>query len=382
MATDLSTPPTTATPAQPTTATPPGPTAADFATLDDLYDAALASLTPAARDFLEGGAGEERTLRANREAFWHWQFVPRVLSGIPRPRTDTTFLGHPMGLPVLTAPFGVDGLFHPDGHLAVARANAELGAISIVPELGTYSIEEVAAAAPGTPKIAQLHPMGERENVLAFVRRAERAGYAGFCLTCDCPTAGWRERNMHNHFNPELGLVCGNYRPQDGVDPMAVFGSMFGVPERIWSWDDVAWVFDQTELPFIAKGILTPADALAAVQAGASAILVSNHGGRQLDGTPAALRVLPGIADAVGDRAQILLDSGIRRGADVVTALALGADAVVIGRAAAMGLAAGGQAGVARVLELIRDEMITIMALAGRPDIASLDRTLLTEVDR
>lgn len=371
-----STVPTLATSADPAG---PAPSAADFATLDDVYAAALATLTPAGRDFLEGGAGEERTLRANRAAFAHWDFVPKVMSGIPRPRTSTTFLGLPLDLPVLTAPFGVDALFHPDGHLAVARADARMGAISIVPELGTFPIEEVAAAAPGAPRLAQLHPMGPRENVLSFVRRAERAGYDGLCLTCDCPTAGWRERNMHNRFDPDLGLVCGNYRPEDGVDPMAVFGSMFSVPERIWSWEDVAWVFEQTELPFVAKGILTPADARAAVAAGAAAVLVSNHGGRQLDGTPAALRALPAIAAEIGGDAEILLDSGIRRGADIVTALALGAGAVVIGRAAVMGLAAGGEDGVARVLELMREEMVTIMALAGRPDIASLDATLLAE---
>lgn len=342
-----------------------------YATVDDLFTAARTNLDPATWDFLEGGAGDERTMAANRRAFTRWSFRPRVMSGIGAHDTSTTFLGTPLAYPVLTSPFGADRLFHPEGHLAVGRANAGVGVASIVPEAGSYSLEEVADAAPQAARMLQLHPLGRPENFRAMLARAEAAGYTSICLTVDCPTAGWRERNMRNRFNPDPAILTGNYRGA-GFGPEELFLAMTDAGAPIWEWARVADEMARSPLPFMAKGILTAHDARAAVDAGASAVLVSNHGGRQLDGAPAALDQLGEIVDEVGDEIQIALDSGIRRGSDIVTALALGADVVVVGRAPAMALAADGEAGVARLHHLWRDEIVTVMRLLGRASVADL----------
>ncbi|MGC1511709.1 MAG: alpha-hydroxy acid oxidase [Acidimicrobiales bacterium] len=342
-----------------------------FATVDELFAAARENLDPATWDFLDGGAGEERTLAANRRAFGRWSYRPRVMSGVAAPDTSTSFMGIPLSYPVMTSPFGAEQLFHPDGHLAVARANAASGVASIVPEAGSYSLEDVAESAPTAARMLQLHPLGRPENFRAMLTRAEKAGYTSICLTVDCPTAGWRERNMRNRFNPDPRILTGNYRG-GGFAPDELLRAMVDPSAPIWEWGDVAEEMAGTPLPFMAKGILTATDARAAVEAGAGAVLVSNHGGRQLDGAPAALDQLPEIVAEVGDEVQIALDSGIRRGSDIVTALALGADVVVLGRAAAMALAADGEAGVRRLHKLLRDEMTTVMRLLGRGSIADL----------
>lgn len=342
-----------------------------FATVDELFAAARDNLDPSTWDFLDGGAGEERTLAANRRAFGRWSYRPRVMSGISAPDTSATFLGVALAYPVLTSPFGAERLFHPDGHLAVARANAASGVASIVPEAGSYALEDVAESAPSAARMLQLHPLGTSENFRAMLARAERAGYTSICLTVDCPTAGWRERNMRNRFNPDPGIITGNYRGA-GFAPEVLLRAMVDPTAPIWEWGRVAEEMARTPLPFMAKGILTATDARAAVDAGASAVLVSNHGGRQLDGAPAALDQLPEIAAEVGDEVQVALDSGIRRGSDIVTALALGADVVVLGRAAAMALAADGEAGVRRLHTLLREEMVTVMRLLGRGSVADL----------
>lgn len=349
---------------------------AAFATVDELFAAAHDNLDPATWDFLDGGAGEERTLAANRRAFGRWSYRPRVMSGIAAPDTTTSFLGIHLSYPVLTSPFGAEQLFHPDGHLAVARANAASGVASIVPEAGSYALEDVAESAPAAARMLQLHPLGSPENFRAMLDRAERAGYGSICLTVDCPTAGWRERNMRNRFNPDPQILTGNYR-RAGFSPDELLNAMIDPAAPIWEWGRVAEEMARTSLPFMAKGILTAADARAAVDAGASAVLVSNHGGRQLDGAPAALDQLPEIVEEVGEEVEIALDSGIRRGSDIVTALALGADVVVLGRAAAMALAADGEAGVRRLHTLLRDEMVTIMRLLGRGRVADLGRDVV-----
>lgn len=363
--------------------------AGDFATLDEIEAAALAGLDPSVRDFLQGGAGAETTLARNRAAFDRWAYRPRVMSGLDVPDLGTSFLGIPLTMPVLTAPFGADGLFHPEGHRAVARADTLAGIADIVPEAGTHPVEAVAAAArevdgPAGPSaaIGQFHPMGAEDNVIAMIRRYEDAGYRALCVTCDCPTAGWRERNRRNRFSPDSAVVGGNYPADSGVALDEVFGQLFTSGASVWGWDELAGLMARTELPWIAKGILTPEDAVAAVGAGAAGVLVSNHGGRQLDGVLASLDALPAIRSAVGPDVAIALDSGIRRGTDVVTAVALGADVVVIGRLAAYGLAAGGAVGVLRVLELLREEVTTVLSLLGRGGIADLDADALTRVDR
>lgn len=353
--------------------------ATEFATLDEIRQAALARLSSGARDFLESGAGDETTLRRNRRAFERWAFQPRVMSGLPSPATATRFLGIDLALPVLTAPFGADGLFHPDGQIAVARANAVAGTASIVPEAGTHSLEQIAAAAPASAAFGQIHPLGTDDGFLDMMRRYEDAGYRGLCITCDVPIQGWRDRNLRNRYLPDYALFGGNYPSIEQA--LGQLGQLLEPQAPVWSWSKLGALLGAGRLPWMAKGIMTADDARAAVAAGASALLVSNHGGRQLDGQLASLDVLPEIRDAVGPDIEIALDSGIRRGADIAKAIALGADVVVIGRLAAYGLAAGGEAGVLRVLELLRAEITTILTLLGRGSVADLNRDALVRVE-
>ncbi|HJQ48168.1 MAG TPA: alpha-hydroxy acid oxidase [Amycolatopsis sp.] len=355
-------------------------TSAEFATLGEIVDRGRSALDAEVRDFLEGGAGAERTVRRNSSAFDRWCFEPRVMSGLAVPDLRRRFLGIELALPVLTAPFGADSLFHPEGHLAVARANAAEGAASIVPEAGSHSLEAVAEAAPAAARIAQLHPMGSDENFRAMLRRIEDAGYAAVCVTLDCPTSGWRERNLRNRFDPARDVISGNYADRQGVPLEDVFGQIFTRVEAVWSWDHLAGLMRETSLPWIAKGIMTARDARAAVDAGASAVLVSTHGGRQLDGLPAALDRLPEVAEAVRGQASVAFDSGVRRGSDVVTALCLGADVVVLGRLTAYALAAGGESAVRRMHELLREEITAVLTLLGRGGVAELGPHALREM--
>lgn len=355
----------------------PEPADAAFATLDDVYAAARARLKPEVWEYLDGGAGQNETLADNRQAFARWRFRPRVLTGMGEPSTATTFLGVELALPLLTAPFGSDALFAPEGHRAVARANARLGIASIVPEAASFSMEEVAAAAPAAARFVQLHPAGPAGNFVSMLHRAEDAGYAAVCITADCPTAGWREHLLRSGFMPDASVIAGNYRDKEGVSPWDIFGHLVPRGEAPWSWRKLAELCARSRLPFFVKGILTAEDAVLAKESGAAGVIVSNHGGRQLDGSPASLDQLPEIREAVGAGLAVALDGGVRRATDVLKALALGADVAVLGRAAAMGLAAAGEAGVVRVLELFRDELRTSMTLAGCPDIAALGPHLL-----
>jgi isopentenyl diphosphate isomerase/L-lactate dehydrogenase-like FMN-dependent dehydrogenase len=342
------------------------PRAGEFVALDEIHAAALKNLPRDVAVYLESGAGTEQTLRANREAFGRWVIRPRPMSGVNDPKTNTEFLGIPLSVPVLTAPFGGDALFAHDGHLAVARANAACGTASIVPEVGSFSYEEVAAAAPEAARIGQLHPFDSFDHV---ARRIGAAGYDALCVTVDCPTMGWRAKSRMNRFHPDTAVWSGNVTHDGAPNVASTFGGGI-IPA--WTWDQLAEATARHDLPWIAKGILTAEAARAALNAGASAILVSNHGGRQVDPSPASLDVLPEIAAAVGGQVPILLDSGVRTGADVFLALALGASAVVIGRLAAYGLAAAGEHGVRRTIELLTEELRTLMILSGIPDIASL----------
>ena len=351
------------------TATSLFPRDARFAALEEIHAAALRALPPEAAVFLEAGAGTEQTLRGNREAFGRWVITPRPMSGVCAPRTDTALLGIPLAVPVLTAPFGGDGLFAADGHLAVARANASCGTVSVVPEVGTFSFEEVRAAAPAAARIAQVHPFRSFGHV---AKRVRAAGYAVLCVTVDCPVIGYRARGKMNRFRPDRSIWAGNV--DAGGAPSATQMFRDGISEQApaWTWDKLAEAAARQDLPWMAKGILTEEAARAALEAGASAIVVSNHGGRQVDPAPASLDALPEVAAAVGGRVPVLLDSGVRTGADVFLALALGADAVLIGRLAAYGLAAAGEAGVRRTIELLAEELRTLMILAGTPDIAAI----------
>lgn len=345
------------------------PRGEEFAALGEIHAAALRVLPSAVTVYLEGGAGTELTLRANRDAFTHWAIAPKPMSGVSDPRTDTEVLGIPLAVPVLTAPFGGDGLFAPEGHLAVARANAACGTASIVPELGTFSYEQVAGAAPAAARIAQLHPYESFDHV---AKRVRDAGYAALCVTVDCPMTGFRPRNTMTRFHPDRRVWAGNVSADGAPNAGAMFRDGISEQKPPWTWHQLGEVAARQDLPWIAKGILTREAAKAALTAGAGAILVSNHGGRQVDPAPASLDALPEVVQAVGGRVPILLDSGVRTGADVFIALALGADAVVIGRLAAYGLAAAGEVGVRRTIELLTEELRTLMTLAGTSDIPSI----------
>jgi isopentenyl diphosphate isomerase/L-lactate dehydrogenase-like FMN-dependent dehydrogenase len=346
---------------------------ADFVALEEIHAEALRRLPPTTATYLESGAGTESTLRANREAFGRWVIRPRPMSGVSDPDTSTTIFGMPLRVPVMTAPFGGDRLFWPDGHQSVARANAACGTLSIVPEVGSFSYETVRSAAPAAARIAQVHP---HESFGYAAKRVRDAGYEALCVTVDCPMTGFRARNKMARFRLDVGIWLGNE-----VDDTPTANDMFrlGVTadNPAWTWERLAEAAAHQDLPWIAKGILTAEAATAALAAGASAVLVSNHGGRQVDPSPASLDALPEVAAAVAGRVPVLLDSGVRTGADVLLALALGADAVVIGRLAAYGLAAAGEDGVRRTIELLAEELRTLMILAGIPDVKSVSRELV-----
>jgi len=346
----------------------------DFATLGEIRRAAHAALDERVAEFLESGAGAESTLRANRAAFERRVVLPRPMRAVTDPRLETSFLGVPLRAPLLTAPFGGDGLFHADGHLAVARADEAAGIASIVPEAGTFSLERIAEEAPAAARFAQLHPIDPVEHVELMARRAAAAGYTALCITVDCPIGGWRTRNRENRFDPDLRHFAGNLDHTGTIGVAELFGRLLSGEASRWTWERLAEVAGEAGLPWIAKGVLSAEAALEAVEAGAAAVVVSNHGGRQLDPAPASLDQLPSVAAAVGGRVPVALDSGVRSGADVFLALALGADVVVLGRLAAYGLAAAGEAGVRRTLELLVEELRTTMILAGVPDVAALKR--------
>jgi 4-hydroxymandelate oxidase len=351
---------------------PPGE---EFVAIEEIRAAAQRNLPSPVWEFLESGAGTESTLRANREAFGRWVIRPRPMSGVSDPDTSATVFGIPLALPVFTAPFGGDALFCGDGHLAVARANAACGTGSIVPEVGSFSWAEVRAAAPSAVRIAQLHPWDSFSQAAA---RIKAAGYDVLCVTVDCPRTGFRVRSAMSRFHPDRRMWRGNADAGEGI-ATAVDMFTLGVSAQApaWSWEQLARAAGRTGLPWIAKGILTGEAATAALAAGACGVIVSNHGGRQVDPAPASLDALPEVTAAVDGQVPVLLDSGVRSGADVLLALALGADAVVIGRLAAYGLAAAGEYGVRRVIELLGEELRTLMILAGLPGLKSITPDVL-----
>lgn len=348
---------------------PTYPRNADFVALEEIREAALRRLPPNVAVYLESGAGTEGTLRANREAFGRWVLRPRPMSGVSVPDTATTFLGMRLSVPVMTAPFGGDGMFWPDGQQAVARANAVSGIVSMVPEVGTFSYEQVREAAPAAARIAQVHPY---ESFGYAAKRIKDAGYDALCVTVDCPMTGPRVRSAMTRSQMDPRAWSGNDTGDGTPSVNDMFRLGIGAHNPAWTWEQLADAAARQDLPWIAKGILTGEAAEAAIEAGASAILVSNHGGRQVDPAPASLDALPEVASAVAGQVPLLLDSGVRTGADILIALALGADAVVIGRLAVYGLAAAGEAGVQRTIELLTQELRTLMILAGLPDIESV----------
>jgi 4-hydroxymandelate oxidase len=352
----------------------PAPDPPPLVVLEDAIEAARASLPPDALAYLEGGAEDEYTLRENRRAFARWNLRPRMLTGVSAADPSTTFLDLPLAMPILVAPFAGDTLLHPDGYGGVLDAAASAGTLAVVPEVTGETLEVLASAAPAAARVFQLSLRHPHAVLVDLLRRAADAGYAAFCVTVDVPVVGVRRRELRN---PGARLEIANFRSR-----VTGFMDDTGEREQPWTWARLADVMATTPLPYAVKGVLTAEDARAAVDAGARAVYVSNHGGRQLDGAPATLDQLPDVVDEVGGDAEVAVDGGVRSGGDVVKALALGARAVLVGRPACYGLAAAGTAGVGRVLEILRHELVTAMTLLGRGRVADLDRTVLQAARR
>jgi 4-hydroxymandelate oxidase len=353
-----------------------------FTNLLELEDLARAKVPRPAFDYIAGGADDEVSLRRNREAYGKWALRPRVLVDVSSCDTSTTVLGQPVSMPILVAPTAFHGLVHPDGEIGTARGAAAAGTIMVVSAIATRTMEEIAAAI-AAPRWFQLYVWKDREVTAELVKRAARAGYRAICLTVDTPLLGRRERDERNAFTLPSGIGIANVRPAglDGM-PDSEHESAFAkyVKEMLdpaVTWRDLAWLRSLTSLPIVVKGIMTMEDAIIAVEHKVEGIVVSNHGGRQLDSTPATLDVLPEIVDAVRGRAEVFMDGGIRRGTDVLKALALGARAVLVGRSPLWGLALGGAEGVHAVLEHLRKEFALAMALSGRSSLGQLDRSMV-----
>ena len=333
--------------------------------VEDFEAAARQRLPRMVFDYYAGGAGEETTLRENRRAYDRWVIRPRVLVDVSTVDLRTTVLGQDVPFPILLAPTAFQRLAHRLGEVATAQGAASVGALMVVSTISTASLEEIAGT--GVRRWFQLYVLTDRDLTAELVKRAHAAGYGAIVLTVDTPVLGRRLRDERNRFSlpPGIGLanLAGAGLPT--AEGSALFSFFVDRIDPSLDWEDVAWLRSLTPLPLVLKGIVTEEDARLAVEAGVDAIVVSNHGGRQLDGAPATLDVLPEVVAAADGRAEVLLDGGIRRGSDVFKALALGARAVLVGRPYLWGLAAGGPEGVRRVLEILRDDLALTMALAG-----------------
>jgi 4-hydroxymandelate oxidase len=347
------------------------------------YEAAARErLTANAFDYYASGAHDELTLRGNRSAFERLCIAYRVLVDVSARDSSTTVLGHPLRFPVIVAPTAFQRMAHPDGELATVRAAGALGTIMVLSSLATTAVEQVVAAASG-PVWFQLYVYRDRAATAGLVARAQAAGCKAIVLTVDAPLLGRRERDVRNRFHLPDGLAVENLlpvgygavaRPDADSGLAAYFASLI---DPALDWDDLAWLRSLTSLPIVLKGVVRADDARRAAQLGISAIWISNHGGRQLDTSIATIDALPSIADAVEGRVELLLDGGIRRGTDVIKALALGAKAVCVGRPLLWGLASGGQAGAEHVLGILRDEFDLAMALCGVANVRALTRDLV-----
>jgi 4-hydroxymandelate oxidase len=344
-------------------------------TIEDFESAARRRLPQMVFDYYAGGAGDEWTLGANRRAFERWVVRHRVLVDVSAPDTRTSVLGHQVSMPILLAPTALQRLAHPDGELATARAALAMDTVMIVSTIATVALEQVAET--GVQRWFQLYVMKDHGFTEDLVRRAHAAGYTALVLTVDTPLLGRRLRDERNRFSLPEGVEMANLEgsglPQSPGSGLSSF--FLSRHDDALTWGDLEWLRSISPLPLLLKGVVTAEDAALAVGAGVAGIVVSNHGGRQLDGSPATIDALPEVVEAVGGRADVLMDGGIRRGTDVVKALALGARAVCVGRPYLWGLATGGEAGVLQVLRLLRDDLLLSMALAGRPTVGSIDRS-------
>lgn len=372
----------------------PSARAARMLSVADAQRRARRILPPVLFDYIDGGSDDEVTLAENERAFRDLGFRPRMGVGIDEPSIATTVLGTPLALPVLLAPVGMVQLVHPDGAVGVARAASAAGTISVLSKIALCSPAEVARAAAG-PHWFQVNSVGGREQVKRLLDRASEAGFGGLVATIDGPPPGNHGRDRRHGVVPPVRMSPGftsRMAAQILARPQWA-GAMVGAAGRQratireaaqvlaspgiaktsrFTWSDIDWLRSQWSGSLLVKGVLSAPDAVAARDAGADAVVVSNHGGRSLDGVPATIRVLPEVAAAVGDSTQVLLDGGVRQATDVIKALCLGARAVLIGRPFVYGLAYAGQPGVARILELFHTELVRTMRLLGCPALTDL----------
>jgi 4-hydroxymandelate oxidase len=336
--------------------------------LRKLREQARERLPESSFDYFDGGAGDEQTL-ADNEAAWRRVWIrPRVMVDVSAIDPSCTLLGQELALPILLAPMAAQRLLHPDGEIAAARAAAAAGTVYCLSSRSTTDLGEVAAATSG-PLWFQLYVAGDREHSARVLARAGERGFRAILLTVDLPVPGRRERELR-HGDSQLpdGVALTSHLGHDLPGETKPLGGW----DATLTWADVAWVRACSGLPVLVKGVLTAEDARAALGAGADAIVVSNHGGRQLDGCIPTAAALPEVVAAVGGRVPVLVDGGIRDGGDVLRALALGADAVLVGRPYAWGLATGGEAGVGAVLDALAADLVRAMALAGCPSLADI----------
>lgn len=347
--------------------------------VEEFEAVARSKMPPASYDYYAGGAEDEITLRENREAFRRLRLAFRVLVDVSERDMRADLLGVPMASPILLAPTALHRMAHPDGELATSRAAAATGSLMCLSSISSTPMEDVAAAAPEGRRWFQLYHMGDRRKTESLVQRAVSSGYEAIVVTVDTPVLGRRERDLRYskvipddvravHFDPEPE----GHRPPDEERSLGTY-----INQPFLTWDDLAWLRSLTSLPLIPKGVVRPDDAKRAIDEGAAGIWISNHGGRQLDTSIATADAVRPIAEAVAGQVPLIVDGGIRRGTDVIKALALGANAVAIGRPQLWGLAADGEDGVRAVLDMLRNELSVAMALAGCKTLADIDESLL-----
>jgi isopentenyl diphosphate isomerase/L-lactate dehydrogenase-like FMN-dependent dehydrogenase len=340
------------------------------------------ALDDASFGYFAGGSGDEHTLRGNEDAFDRWRLRPRVLVDVSSVTTAVTVLGHELSMPIMTSPVAYQRMAHPDGETAVARAASAARTVMCLSTFATSSLAEVADAAPTGQRWLQLYWHPDRGVTQALLDQAREAGFSAVVFTVDVPSIlGRRERDLRTGFalKPEYRIeTYGSTLGDLGALTPALAAEL--IDPRL-SWRDLEWLHDVAGLPVLAKGILTAEDAALAAEHGCAGVVVSNHGGRQLDRAIASLDALPEVVEAVGDRIDVLMDGGVRRGVDVAIALALGARAVMVGRPIVWGLATRGADGVQHVLELLRDELAIALALLGCSSPAELGRQHLSRLD-
>lgn len=378
--------------------------------VEDVRTIAHKRLPRAVNDFIEGGAEDELTISRNRSGFEKIQIVPQILTDVSARNITTTILGTKVSSPIVLSPVGLASLAHPMGEVAAAQAAEKMGIISTVSSSSSWNLEDIAIGSSGT-KWFQLYIWRDRELTAEIVERARAAGYTALVLTVDVPISARRERDLHNGFTipprPRFSqsgdllshfgwffaqlksemaghkMSMGNFTPENvgmrsRLKMLEVVNDLF---DPSITWSDVEWLKSIWNGPLVIKGVMTAADAKRTVTSGADAVWISNHGGRQLDGVSASVTVLPDIVRAVKGKVEVYIDGGIRRGSDIVKAIALGANACMIGRPYMYGLAANGSAGVEKVIQILQVEMDATMALMGRPTLESLDASAVQVLD-